>query len=404
MSKIFKRQIIKLNTYVALMAGMPVIPIAVLFFQSNGISTVEIFILQTVYAFTIFILEIPSGYLADRLGYKMALFLSAFFTFIGMFIFVLFPSIVWLFVAEIILGIGLSLYSGTPSSLLYEVTQKYNHTNEYVKFDAVQVGIASVFGAIGILVSGFLAVYSLSAPFIVAALLALLASFCALLLPDICVSRSYNNKHNIYSLLKDIYRIIWINKKILWVIIYSTILLTGLNILKWIQQLYMINIGLDVQLFGVLGFLVGVSIMLLSNKLIHIRKYLGAELMSMTAVIAVMAAFVSMAIDIGIAAFLVMYMAYLMTMFIGPVFRNIVHIYTPSEIRATVLSTKNMINKMLYIVAMPILGYMLDILSLQTVSMIIAILITSVSFVAVWFIKGTKTDEFAIHNKKNSNT
>ena len=372
------------------MSGMPVMPVAVLFFQSNGLSITEIFILQAVYAFTIFILEIPSGYLADRLGYRVALLLSAFFTFVGMLIFIFLPSVLWLLIAEIVLGIGLSLYSGVPSSLLYELAQKYNYTNEYIRFDAYQIGIASIFGAIGVLFSGLLAAYSLFVPFIVAALLSLSACLCALYLPNVYTDKSQDSKHNIVELSKEIYKIIYLNKKVLGVIIYSTILLAGLNILNWIQQLYMIDIHLDVRFFGVLGFLVGISVMLFSNKLVYIRKHLDFRLIAIITIIMIVLAFMSIAIDIGIAALALMYVAYLMSIFVGSVFRNIVHSNTQSKIRATVLSVKNMISKILYIMAMSVLGYILDILSLQTVSIIISIFITVVSFMAVWLMRGSK--------------
>ena len=40
-------------------------PIIVLFFQENGLTLMEVMILQSVYSFTIAVTEIPSGYIAQ---------------------------------------------------------------------------------------------------------------------------------------------------------------------------------------------------------------------------------------------------------------------------------------------------------------------------------------------------
>jgi hypothetical protein len=44
---------------------MLVMPIIVLFYQENGLSTQEIFLLKAIYSVAIIIIEIPSGYFAD---------------------------------------------------------------------------------------------------------------------------------------------------------------------------------------------------------------------------------------------------------------------------------------------------------------------------------------------------
>ena len=48
--------------------------IIVLFFQENGLTLMEVMILQSVYSLTIAITEIPSGYIADFLEGKIHLF------------------------------------------------------------------------------------------------------------------------------------------------------------------------------------------------------------------------------------------------------------------------------------------------------------------------------------------
>ena len=52
-------------------------PIAVPFFQSKGLSMQEVFSLQALFAVAVLAMEVPSGYLADRLGRKPTLIIGA---------------------------------------------------------------------------------------------------------------------------------------------------------------------------------------------------------------------------------------------------------------------------------------------------------------------------------------
>lgn len=45
---------------------MVLMPVVVLFFQSRGLSVGEVFALQSVFAFAVFALEVPTGFIGDR--------------------------------------------------------------------------------------------------------------------------------------------------------------------------------------------------------------------------------------------------------------------------------------------------------------------------------------------------
>ena len=59
-----KHNILKLYLLRGFLWFMVSMPIIVLFFQENGLTLMEVMILQSVYSFTIDITEIPSGYFA----------------------------------------------------------------------------------------------------------------------------------------------------------------------------------------------------------------------------------------------------------------------------------------------------------------------------------------------------
>lgn len=113
------------NVYRTLLVGffqvfLVIMPVAVPFFQSKGLTMQEVFSLQAIFGLVVLITEVPSGYLADLLGRKSILVLGSVVTAIGH-TFLLIADGFWtLALFEIFLGIGFSLVSGADLALLYD--------------------------------------------------------------------------------------------------------------------------------------------------------------------------------------------------------------------------------------------------------------------------------------------
>ena len=76
-----KHNILKMYLLKGFLWFMVAMPIIVLFFQENGLTLMEVMILQSIYSLTVGITEIPSGYLADYFGRRNSIIFSTFFTF-----------------------------------------------------------------------------------------------------------------------------------------------------------------------------------------------------------------------------------------------------------------------------------------------------------------------------------
>jgi MFS family permease len=48
-------------------------PIITLYFQDNNISLSQIFLLQSIYSFAVFIFEVPTGYFGDKIARKSSM-------------------------------------------------------------------------------------------------------------------------------------------------------------------------------------------------------------------------------------------------------------------------------------------------------------------------------------------
>jgi len=97
-----------------------IMPIAVPFFQSKGLSMQEVFSLQALFGLVVLISEVPSGYLADLIGRRQTLIIGAVFAGIGQSLLLTADGFWTLALFELALGISHSLISGADIALLYD--------------------------------------------------------------------------------------------------------------------------------------------------------------------------------------------------------------------------------------------------------------------------------------------
>ena len=97
-----------------------IMPIAVPFFQSKGLSMQEVFTLQAFFGLVVLIAEVPSGYVADLFGRKRTLVIGAFVAGIGHSLLLVADGFWGLAMFELALGIAHSLISGADIALLYD--------------------------------------------------------------------------------------------------------------------------------------------------------------------------------------------------------------------------------------------------------------------------------------------
>ncbi len=99
---------------------MLILPIAVPFFQSKGLTMQEVFTLQALFAVVVLVTEVPSGYLADLIGRKGALALGAVASGLGHSVLLVADGFWGLAAFEALLGISHSLISGADLAILYD--------------------------------------------------------------------------------------------------------------------------------------------------------------------------------------------------------------------------------------------------------------------------------------------
>ena len=100
-----------------------------LFFQDR-LSAAEAIVLYAVYDIATTVLEVPSGYLSDRVGRRLTLMLAATTTLAGLLLLSFADGFLAFALAQACLGAGTAFASGTDSSLLFESLAGQNREEE----------------------------------------------------------------------------------------------------------------------------------------------------------------------------------------------------------------------------------------------------------------------------------
>ena len=86
----------------------------------RGLTLVQISLIESILLGTIFLMEVPTGVLADRVGRKWSIFCSTFLLMCAEFIFIFARDYEWYVLVALLAGVGYAFASGAIEALLYD--------------------------------------------------------------------------------------------------------------------------------------------------------------------------------------------------------------------------------------------------------------------------------------------
>lgn len=355
---IYRLYIIKIAKWFSL-----VMPIIVLFYNENGLKQYDIFVLQGIYSVAIVLLEIPSGYFADVLGRKKTLIFGTILGFIGFLTYSLTHGFWGFLVAEIILGLGQSLISGADSAMLYDSLQAQKRQKEYLKFEGRITSIGNFAEAFAGISGGLLATYSLRTPYFFQTAVAFLAIPAAIGLIEpirdkIIKKATFKDILNIFN-----YALIQ-NKRLRYNIIFSAIIGSSTLSMAWFVQPYFKEIDLPIAMYGILWTLLNLSVGITSLFAFKVDKILGKTKAVLLITLFLSASYIAVGQYQAYWAISILFFFYLIRGFATPILKDYINRMTDSSVRATVLSVRNFIIRIVFAALGPFLGWYTDNFSL----------------------------------------
>lgn len=335
------------------------IPIIVLFWQSHGLNLKQIMLLQSGFALTIFLLEIPTGYLADRWGRRNTLVLGCCF---GVAAFVTYATgeTFWRFLlAEILIGTGASLLSGTIEAMTYDTLLELGREREYRKIAGNQAFFEFNTEAISGILGGLLGAISLVLPLWLTAIPMALAVCTAASLEEPKRQKLQESKHFkaiVHASSHALFRHPGLRKVIL---TYGLIASLSLMFF-WFFQPYQTLIGVPVALFGITHAVTVVAGACAAKSVSWFEKRSDDRLLLIIPALITIICFLSLSLPPAPLLLIFFLVSRLSWHFVGPLSADLINRMTSSDVRATVLSVRSFFSRLLFVCVSPFVGALAD--------------------------------------------
>jgi MFS family permease len=341
---------------------MMLFPMAIitLFWKDHiGLSLTQILLLQGILSVTMVLMEYPSGYISDRIGYRVSLTLASLLGIVGWGIYTVATSFSQVMVAEILLGTSLAFISGSDSALLYETLKADGSEQDYSRHQGRMSGYAQGGEALGALFAGALYAYAPVLPFILQVgvwLLVLLLTRTLVEPARIIISPASHLAEALQSA-----RYAFVDNKVLR---YNILLNTFLGIASfypvWLIQPYMQQSGVPLTWFGPVWSGANLTVAFFSLTSHRVAGYLGDRLMVILFLILIVIGYFGLGVIGGLWGFLFYYLLTTMRGLRGPMMLNLTQRECPSANRAGILSLQSLCFRLLFVCSGPLVGMLAD--------------------------------------------
>ena len=127
------------------------------FFTKHGLNQANIMVLQTIFSASAALFEVPTGYVADKMGRSMSLRYGSLAVAIG-FIGYSQSNAFWQFACfEVLLGLGVSLLSGADEALLYDSLKASDQEADYkhltARMQSIEFAAVAICAPLGSLIA-----------------------------------------------------------------------------------------------------------------------------------------------------------------------------------------------------------------------------------------------------------
>ena len=364
---------------------MSLFPMAILtvFYRQNlGMSMAEIMLVQGGFGLVMALFEFPSGYLADRIGYRRTLVVAAILNAVGWSLYARADGIGGVILGEAVLGVGLSLISGCDAALLYESLKETGREFDYGKWS----GRVRFWGQLGegsaALVAGVMFAYWARLPFVIESVIWVVNLGVAWLLVEPERRRPPLGGH--WSQVKQMVRHVSREAPRLRAVMVLTIALGMSSFIPvWTVQLYATDAGMDAAWLGVMWAAANYSVALSSLFATRVCDRIGLPRLLIVCIVLIAVGYAGMGLVHslwGVGFYLV-----LTTMrgLFAPPLSHAEQRLIPGLDRAGFLSLRSLTFRGSFLVIGPMIGFAIDGYGQHVVLLVVGAVMVTVGLAAM---------------------
>ena len=331
----------------------------ILFFIQNGLSLLQIGLLESIFHGTSLLCEIPSGMLADRFSYKTNLYLARLSS-IGSSILILFgQGNFWIYaIAMMVNAWSYNFDSGTSTAFLFDSAVEAGQKDRYLQISSFLSGVAEVTRTLGTVVAGFFIHGALAWTYLIAIGFSFLSIILIYLMKEPMAKREKNEVLTFKTIVLQV-RKEWQEKPVLfyWMMTYQLVGTLMCMFYFYYQQKISDLVGWQVSLV----MLIGSGLNLIA---VYVASQIGKKWNS-NRVFPTLVALTGLALLLVFSgtpfAFLLVYLLTdTLYAVYQPIYFNDLQGYLPSSVRATMLSINSMLFSLSMIVIFPLTGWLID--------------------------------------------
>ncbi len=358
-------------------------PIITLFWTDQiGMSIADVMALQAVFGVAVVLCEFPSGYLADRVGYRMSLLVGAALWCAGWLAYAWAASFGAVVVAEVILGAGAAFISGADRALLWTSLAAAGRSGEYTRWEGRVRAAAQTSEAVSAAAGGWLYAITPRLPFWLQVPVAALELTSILALEETRHPPSDGHRSHLERAWHVVRFTLWRHPRLRAAMALAVALGLSSFVMVWLIQPYMQARGVPVSWFGPLWaaahlWLAGVT--LASARVVDA---LGVRATLFGCCLLVPLGYVGLAATTS-AWGVAFYLGFMTLRGLqGPILARVMQEDAPAEDRASVLSLAALLFRLSFVLVGPSIGVLVDRLGMDAAFAVLAVVFTAAALVA----------------------
>ena len=346
----------------------------ILFFIQNGLSLLQIGLLESIFHGTSLLCEIPSGMLADRFSYKTNLYLARLASIVSSILILFGQGNFWIYaLAMMVSAWSYNFDSGTSTAFLYDSAVEAGQKDRYLQISSFLSGVAEVTRTLGTVVAGFFIHGALAWTYLIAIGLSFLSIILIYFMKEPMAKRERNEVLTFKKIVLQV-RKEWQEKPVLfyWMLTYQLVGTIMCMFYYYYQQKISDLSGWQVSLV----MLIGSGLNLLA---VYVASQIGKKWNS-NRVFPTLVALTGLSLllvfsGIPFAFLLVYLLTNTLYAVYQPIYFNDLQGYLPSSVRATMLSINSMLFSLSMIVIFPLIGWLIDRWGLVAVFLVLGLIL-----------------------------
>lgn len=245
------------------------------FTEWGGISLFQVQLLQSWFSVWVFLLEVPTGALADRVGRKHSIAIGSFIIGLAVLVYGSIPNFYIFLLAEFIFAIGYAFVSGADQALLYDTLKSRGEEDKSKsvmgKYDALYLTGMTIASAVGGLIA---ARWGLNAPQLATAIPMFIAAAVGYTIPEPKI-HSDSQQAKYLTIVKDGLSVIKKNSVVRSLAIDSVLVASAAYFVVWFYQPVMMKLGVPIAFYGLVHAGLLLSEILVSTNFSFLELFMG---------------------------------------------------------------------------------------------------------------------------------